>query len=434
MALLVSGTLPAVMAENSRAGDWSGRLSVVPDRGTIASIEAIGPGAPFLSLSWEAETGMVVIQPGAAADFEAFAALGAVPELVFSLQATMRNGRVDTNSPTFRIQLLDLDDTAPTGLRFKSGGSVVAGAIGPVIGRLAVTDPDTPSDQPFRFSFPDHEDWRFEVVNGTTLKLRDGISLGLDDMPLRPLMIEVSDGRQSAGFVLDLVVLDPGAPPPPSLALAVGEVRGALALPAAERALVLRESAALADLGTPVAGERPIDLAGQREAALPEAVRRIDFLDGRVELDGAGPAARAAALHRVLGADAADPLALGRSVAALEAGTPLVLRGESFLQAQGMAFADDAAFVTALFEDGAARAPDAAELALHLGRLGSGVARAQVAVDVALLLPQAPPEPVWFAWAHGRDAPGLAAAAPPIVPALAPQAAAPGFDAALLFG
>jgi hypothetical protein len=297
-----------------------------------------------------------------------------------------------------------------------------------------VTDPDTPADQPFRFTFPEEDDWRFEVLADGTLTLRDGISLGLDDMPLRPLLIEVSDGRQSAGFVLDLVVLDPGAPPPPSLALAVGEVRGALALPAAERALVLRESVVLADLGAPVAGERPIDLAGQRAAALPEAVRRIDFLDGRIELDGAGPAARAAALHRALGADAPDPVVLGRTVAALEGGTPLALRGESYLHALGMGPMDDAAFVTALFEDGGGRAPDAAEMALHLGRLGSGVGRAQVAVDVALLLAEAAPqEAIWFAWTHGRNAPGADAAAPPMVPVLAPQAATPGFEAALLF-
>lgn len=415
MTLLVSGTIPSVMVENSGASDWFGRLQVTPDRGAIVAVEAIGPGAPYLSLAWDPVTGTVAIRPGGAAlDYESFVARGQVPELVFSLQATMRNGRIDADSPSFRIALLDADDTAPTGLAFATGGSLVAGAIGPVIGRLAVTDPDTPAGQGFHFSFPVDEAWRFEVVDGGTLKLREGISLGLDDMPRRPLVIEVSDGRQSAAFTIDLTVLDPGAPPPFNPMLGVGEARGSLALPEAERALVLRGQAALADLGPPAAGERRVAVAGTGEAALPASVARIDFLDARLELAPGGAGSKAAALQQVLGA--ADPIALARTVAGLDAGNSLAAQAAAALPAASPgAVGDDAGFVAGLFAAGGGRAPTEAELALQLGRLGSGVSRAQVAVDVALgLAERASPEPVWIPWSHGREG---------VLPDLAPPAA-----------
>ena len=422
MALLVSGTLPGVMAENSGTGDWFGQLQVTSSRGTIASIEAIGPGASYLSLTWDPLTGTVALQPDALADYEGFLALGAAPELVFSLQARMANGRIDSDSQTFRIALLDIDDTPPAALAFATGGSVVAGEIGSIIGTLAVTDPDTPPGEPFFFTLPEEDDWRFEVVGGTTLKLRDGISLGLDDMPLRPLYVTVSDGRQGAGFTLDITVLDPGAPPPPTPVLTPGEERGAVALPGPERAVVLRERAALLDLGPASGGERPLTVQGQAEAALPASVTRVDFLDARLELDGAGPAARAAALLRVLEGPEVAPATVAAGVAALEAGAALVE-----LAGARVAAGSDSAFVTGLFRDGAGRDPEAAELALHLGRLGSGESRAQVAVDVALLHATTS-APVWLPWLHGRDAP------PPDVVPVVPSGPVPDFAADLLLG
>ena len=53
------------------------------------------------------------------------------------------------------------------------------------------------------------------------------------------------------------------------------------------------------------------------------------------------------------------------------------------LPAAAMAGQDDAGLVAGLYQAALDRAPDAAELALQVGRLASGVSRAQVVADVA---------------------------------------------------
>lgn len=428
MAVLVSGEWPAVMAEGSRPGDWFALLRLGTDRGNIASVEAIGPGAHFISLTWNKAQGTVALQPGAVADYEAFLEAGEAPELAFSFRLRMGTGRIDENGPTIRIGLLDVDDTPPAILGFSSGGSVTAGAIGAVIGTLAITDPD--STGPFHFFFPEDEAWRFEVVDGTTLKLRDGISLGLDDMPRRPLLIEVSDGRQGQAFLIDFAVLDPGAPPiwvPQPIA--AGELRGAIGVASADRALVLREAADLAGLAMDGSGNRGLALHSQAEEPLPAAVGRIDFADARLELAPDGTAGRAAALHRTLAGEGSDPAGVARSLAALEQGAGLVAEAARQLQARGAAMPEeDAAFIEALHRDAAGRAPTAEELALHLGRLGSGESRAQVAADIALMAAPPDPAPILLPWTIGRGAPADTAPPPP------PEAAPPVFAVDLLFG
>lgn len=410
MALTVSGTLPGVMAEGSRPADWFGLLRVTPDRGTIATVEAVGPGAAHVSLAWDPATGTLAVTPGLAADYEAFLARGLAPELTFSLRATMRNGRVDADSPVFTIPLLDRDDTAPTGLGFASGGSVAAGAIGAVIGTLRVVDPDTPAGN-FRFFLPEDEAWRFEVVDGLTLKLRDGITLGLDDIPVRPLVIGVSDGRQEAAFLLDITVTDPNAPVPAPLLMAVGEVRGALALPTADRALVLRGSDSLVDIAAPAGGARAILLRGEADAALPSTTGRIDFLDARLLLPGEGAAAVALAL-------AGTPGGRAKALAAIDGGVALVAqtaRGPG-LAAFGLGDRQGDAEAGPL-----AQGIDPAMLALHQGRLGSGESVAQVALDLALMLHAPAATPTWLPWSPGRDTPlaDAALAAPVIAPGFA---------------
>lgn len=402
------------MVEGSRPGDWFGALQVTADRGSILGLEAIGPGAAFLALAWDPVTGTVAITPGQVSDFEGFLAQGLAPTLTFSLRATLRNGRVEADPSVFTIALADRDDTPPTALSFAAGGSVAAGAIGAVIGTLRVTDPDTPAGG-FRFILPEEEAWRFEVIDGGVLKLREGITLGLDDIPHRPLVIGVSDGTQEAGFVLDLTVLDPDAPPPVSRLLAVGEARGALGLPTAERALVLRGKDALLDLAAPQGGERAILLRGEADAALPEATARIEFLDARLVLPGDAMAATALVL-------AGSPGGRAQALAALDAGAALV---------------EQAAPAPALARLLAAPPPSGAEAALPLlveetalepwmvalqrGRLGSGESAAQVALDLALMLRGPETEAVWLPWSPGREAlaPDAALAAPVIAPGFA---------------
>lgn len=444
MALRVSGVLPGVMRENSRPGDWSALLEVSSTLGAVAAVEAVGPGALALALTWDAARGTLLLRPGAPVDYEAFALLGAAPEIVFSLRARLASGVVEDDPTLRRIAVQDVDDTPPTGLRFATGGAVAAGAIGAVIGTLAVTDPDSPPGTVFRFAFAEEDAWAFEVVEGRTLKLRDGISLGLDDMPLRPLLVEVSDGLNAAAFTLDLVVLDPGAPPPARPVLEAGEMRGKLGLATPGRAIVADgAAAALESLGAPdPGGARPIQLrTAPGEAWLPGDAQRIDFLDGRVELDPAGAAARAAALHTALRGEAADGAALARHIGLLEAGRSLVELAAAIAPAGAAPAAGAAEDLAGLFQAALGRAPTEAELALHLGRLGSGVARAQVALDIAAealggasgtagLSPAAEPAPFWVAMPLGPAQVMPAQLLPPWAPIL-PVPAGP--DAGLLF-
>ena len=212
--------------------------------------------------------------------------------------------------------------------------------------------------------------------------------------------------------------------------LAPGETRGAVALAGEERAIVLREAHAAAGV-VPVGDDRAqVALADGAEAWLPATVRRIDFADGRLELDPAGDAARAASLHRAAQGDwAADGASLAGQVAALERGVGLTDLAGGLLAGGGEAASaadlDGEGFVAGLYRRAVGREPGPDELALHLGRLGSGVSAAQVAVDVALSAAAlgrqeaAAPAGHWVALPRGRDAedgpagPPHRAAAPP---------------------
>lgn len=435
MAIVFSGELPASMAEGSRAGDWAATLSLSGTTGQVAEIEAVGPGASYLSLRYDPVLAILTIAPGAELDYEAFAAAGRRPEIVFSLRYRQHDGVVRDDPAEYRIQVLDRDDTPPTALGFVSGGSVAAGAIGAAIGRLAITDPD--STGPFHFRFGAEDDWRFEVVDGT-LKLRDGISLGLDDIGIRPVLIEVSDGRQSAAFPLDITVTAPGGAPFQPPVMAPGELRGVVALASEDRALVLRDSHALAGLRTEAGGEhRRISLQDGTDTLLP-AVRRIEFADGFLDLDPLGLAARAAALHQALHGGAADGVALGGSLAALRRGASFTDLAADALAGSALApAADDAAYVVALYHQALGREPDAAELALQAGRLASGTTRAQLATDIALggealtRLAGSRPEGLWVALPSGREVPD-AAASHALAPQELPQSAPSDIAADLL--
>ena len=204
----VSGMIPGLIRKNSCPGDWIGGLALTGDIAGLAAIEITGAAALNFTVNWNAALGLAVIGVGAPVDFEAFAPAGLPPQLDFSLRYVFTDGTRLAEADTWHVTVVDQNDTPPSGIHFATGGSVVAGAIGSIIGTLAVSDPDLVGS--FSYSFAEDDAWRFEVV-GTTLKLKDGISLGLDDMPHRPVFINVSDGRQSAAFALDITVRDPAA-------------------------------------------------------------------------------------------------------------------------------------------------------------------------------------------------------------------------------
>jgi hypothetical protein len=195
------GGVPGSIAEGSGRGDWIANLHLEGDLSRLAAVEMAGPAAGFFSADWNAALGVVALQPDARLDFEAFSAAGALPEVEIGLRFVFDDGTRQEDGQRFRVAVLDRDDTAPDALGFVGGpGRVSAGEIGAVIGRLAASDPDSAGS--CHFSFAPEDEWRFEVVDGDVLKLRDGISLGWDDVPARPVLVEVSDGTQTAAFLL----------------------------------------------------------------------------------------------------------------------------------------------------------------------------------------------------------------------------------------
>jgi hypothetical protein len=380
---------PRSIAEGSRPGDWIANLHLEGDLSRLVAIETAGPDAAFFSATWDAALRVATIRPDARLDFEAFSAAGALPEVELALRFVFDDGSRQEDGPRFRVAVLDRDDTAPTGLAFGAGGSVAAGEIGAVIGALSVSDPD--SAGPFHFSFTPDDDWRFEVVNGV-LKLRDGITLGWDDIPTRPILVEVSDGVQSAAFALEVTVTQPaqppapGAPPPPPPWLAEGETRAGFALAGPREALTTRTAGEAAAVTADASGARHVVLDAGGGVWIGPAVDRVRFADGWLGPAAEGPAAQAAAIHRaVLGKDA-DGTGLAPTVAALRAGAGRTEVAQDLLDgAPTLAALDDAAFVNALFRAALGTDPGPGDLSLHAGRLaGGGASRAQVAVDIAL--------------------------------------------------
>ncbi len=381
------GTAPASIAENSGPGDWVANLGLSGDLSHLAAVETVGPAAAFFSASWNAALGVAAVRPNAVLDFEGFCATGALPQVEVALQFVFDDGTRQEDGPRFSVSVLDRDDTPPDGLSFASGGTVAAGEIGAAIGRLSVSDPDSPG--PFRFSFTPEDEWRFEVVDGV-LKLRDGISLGWDDVPVRPILVEVSDGTQSAALVLDVKVTEPAAPaeptaPAPPL-VAAGETRAGLALTGPREALAAaRPAEEVAAVTAHPGGVRQVVLDNGEEVWLGP-VDRLRFADGWLGPAGEGPAAQAAALHRAVLGNDADGVALAPTVAELRAGAGWTEVADDLLHgAPALSALDDASFVSSLYRAALDAEPDAVDLSLHTARLAAGAAsRAQIVADIAL--------------------------------------------------
>ncbi|MFC7691743.1 DUF4214 domain-containing protein [Paeniroseomonas aquatica] len=399
----VSGTIPNAVREGTTLGGWTAGLSLGGDTGSLAGIELTGAAALNFSAHWDAVLRLATISLAAPVDYRSFAAAGRPPQLDFGLRFVFTDGSRQTPAATYHVAVLDQDDAPPSGLHLIGGGSLAAGAIGSVIGTLAVTDPD--STGPFLFSFAAEDDWRFEVV-GSTLKLRDGISLGLDEMPGHPLFINVSDGHQSAAFTLDLTVTDPGMPPDPVSVVTPETPQDGFALASPQRVVTLHDSREVTVAPADAAETRPILLAGGGEVWLP-AVERLQMTDGWVDFDPTGGAVRAAALVAATTAAPVSGADLGILLGQAEAGQGWVELAAGLLP-PALPGQADAGLVDGLYQAALQRAPDAAELALQLGRLASGVSRAQLAADLAgsaeALAAQAAPEGHWVAQPLGGSA------------------------------
>ncbi|MFC7542735.1 DUF4214 domain-containing protein [Siccirubricoccus deserti] len=112
-------------------------------------------------------------------------------------------------------------------------------------------------------------------------------------------------------------------------------------------------------------------------------MERLVLADGYVEFTADGVAARAAALQVALHGGEAGGAALAQHAGEAEAGIGWVEIAAGMAPGPG-AMLGDADYVALLFQEMLDRAPTAAELALHAGRLASGLSRAQLAVDVAM--------------------------------------------------
>jgi Ca2+-binding RTX toxin-like protein len=201
MSVTVSGTVPTTIYENAWADDWSAALTLSPG---VLDVALTGPDAGLFAVAYAAATRTVSITPAQALDAEA---LGSAM-LRFGLTARTGAGWVAVPGE-YAVALLGTDDTAPQALRFTSGGSVRANALGGAIGTLAADDPDSAGPIGFSVAWPDAA--FFEVVDDT-LRLRPGVDLMAVSASFRDVLVEASDGLNHAAFLLRVTILPPAEP------------------------------------------------------------------------------------------------------------------------------------------------------------------------------------------------------------------------------
>ncbi|MBC9205954.1 DUF4214 domain-containing protein [Roseomonas aerophila] len=210
-----SGTVPATILENNQPGDWSATLVLSGATGAL-DVALTGTFAALFTATLDKRSGVVTIVPALSLDREAFSSTTA-PVFTFGLSVKLPGGWQDVGQ-TWSVSLQGVDDAPPRTLAFTSGGTVLETDIGAEIGMIQATDPDTSTvSLTYSVIWPDSA-W-FELV-GRTLKLRDGVDLLREGGTTREVLIEVSDGKQSAAFALAVKVLnvtsedDLPAPPP----------------------------------------------------------------------------------------------------------------------------------------------------------------------------------------------------------------------------
>ncbi|WP_458093362.1 DUF4214 domain-containing protein [Roseomonas sp. WA12] len=215
MPIVATGAVPAIILENGRVGDWSATLSLTGATG-FTDVALTGAAGNLFQATL-GPSGVVTLTPWGALDREAYAP-GADPILAFGLTARVGSSwQAVTGS--WSVTLQGLDDTAPSDLRFSTGGTVLENDVGAAIGSLVADDPDSAAARlEYRVLWPDEA--MFEIV-GTTLKLRDGVDLLRLGGTTREVMIGVSDGLNETAFSLAVRVAnvtdqDGTAPSPPA--------------------------------------------------------------------------------------------------------------------------------------------------------------------------------------------------------------------------
>jgi len=203
MSITVTGSLPATILENELPAEWSGVLSFVTSAQAVA---LAGPDAARFSARLTNGRRGVEIRPAEVLDAEG---LGVGRIFRFEILLQIRGAWQVAGS--HEVTLLGIDDTPPSGLRFASGGAVLANDVGAEIGLLEADDPDTAGTLEYSVAWPDAA--RFEIV-GRTLRLREGVDLLALAGTVQEVIVEVSDGRNMAAMVVPVTVLVPGAASP----------------------------------------------------------------------------------------------------------------------------------------------------------------------------------------------------------------------------
>lgn len=209
MEIALSGMLPDRIAESTQPWQWVANLRFSAlDPATIRFVDLVGTGADVFDATLNPRLGLVTLAPIGLVDYEAFGRDGRAPLLDLRVRFFFADGTVALSANSYQVAVVDEDDTPPTAISFATGGVVRAGVAGAEIGWLSATDPDTASG--FSFSLLPEDEWMFSVEGGL-LRLRPGVVLSPEDAPVRPLIVTVSDGRNSSAHVLDIRV-DPGLP------------------------------------------------------------------------------------------------------------------------------------------------------------------------------------------------------------------------------
>ncbi len=383
--LQLSGGLPASIAENSGPADWVATLSLLGDTAGLLGIGLLGPDALYFSAGWNPAFGLISLQPASPLDYESLLASGHGASLSVQWEYRFGDGSRQAEPARWQIAVQDRDDTPPQWLGFATGGSVAVGALGAGIGRLRGFDPDTAGA--LTFQVPEAEAWRLRL-QGDTLLLQPGYAFGLDDLGLRSVTLEVSDGTQSAALSLDILVRPDLQDRPSGAVLAAGGLAQGFALAGPSLVQTARLSWEVADMTEYADGSRLVSLRDGGAAMLP-ALKRLQFADGWYDADAAGPAAEVTALYQAVLGHAPSAAVLAQQVAALQAGgtTPqdiaaALLAGAEYRQAHGTP--DALGFLLTLDANVLGHAPDGGLLSAQLWSLDQGQARAQLVLTLAL--------------------------------------------------
>ncbi len=379
--IILTGSLPGVINENTPPWDWTGQLRLSINPGLIRFVDLLGIGSNFFDVSLNRGTGILTITPLARADHEWFVANGISSTLIFNLQFYMTDGSILLSQSSYSVTVLDLDDTPPQALSFLTGGFVAAGAAGANIGRLRVTDPDTSTG--FTFTIREDDQWLFEVV-GDMLRLRPGLSIPLADGPERELVVTVSDGRQSSALTLQIGVTALGINGGGTVdLLETHEAAHGFHWAGPGNLFSMRmsyEIASIRDFGALI----HIQLRDGGTVTV-EQPAVIDLMDGYISFSGDGLAGRVWTIYETVLNREPRHAEMAAGVARLAAGTTHeALAGELLASAEfASRFGNrsNAGFTELLYLNSVGWS-DTGGIAFHSGRLDQGLSRAALTADM----------------------------------------------------